>query len=250
MDSALLLGVTTRSALNRRMDVLAHNVANLNTTAFKAEKVVFEQLLVDLPNAEGTVGGQVSYVVDKGVRRSFESGPLINTGNPLDVYLSDGGFLTVETAQGETMYTRNGRMTINNAGELSTLNGDAVLDDGGARIVFDQQDQTFSISEDGTINSNNGDVAKLGIATFADPQVLERAGTSLYTASAEPQEPENATDVTITSGAIEGSNVNAIQSMVDLLQIAQSSKRVSDVGSDYAELREDAIRRLGRVQSF
>ncbi len=250
MDSALLMGITTRGALNRRMEVVAHNIANMNTTAFKAEKVVFQQMLVDLPNAPATQGGQVSFVVDKGVRRNFEAGPLVHTGNSLDVYLSDGGFLTVENAQGETLYTRNGRMTINNAGELVTLNGEAILDDGGARILVDQDDQNFSIAENGTISSNNGEVATLGIATFGDPQSLERAGSSLYRASTEPQAPENATDVTVTSGAIEGSNVNAIQSMVELLNISQSASRVTEVGSDYAELREDAIRRLGRVARF
>lgn len=251
MDSALYLGLTTRSALNRRMDVAAHNIANLNTTAFKSEKVVFQQHLVDLPNATATDGGKVSFVVDKGVRRNFEEGPLVHTGNPLDVFLSEGGFLSVETSNGETLYTRNGRMTINNARELTTLNGDPVLDDFGGKIVFNQDEGDIRISPDGTISSDTRfEVAKLGIATFSNPQALDRRGNSLYASKIEPQTPENATDVTVTAGAIEGSNVNPVASMVELMQISQAASKNKEVGTQYEDLRKEAIQRLGRVARF
>ena len=248
MDTALFIGLTHKEALKRRMDVLAHNVANMNTTAFKQEKVVFQQLLVDAPSAPGASGGKISYVVDKGVTRDFSAGALVDTGNNLDIFISDGGFLQVENGQGETLYTRNGRMRIDQNLSLVTLNGDAVLDENGARIVFDETDTDITIAENGLISTNQGEKATLGLASFSNPNALKRRDNSLYESSEAPRNKEEAPQITVTAGSIEASNVSPIKTMVELIDISATYSSASKAGEDMEKLQKEAIQRLGRTR--
>lgn len=248
MDSALFIGLTHKEALKRRMDVVAHNVANMNTTAFKQEKVIFQQLLIDAPKAPGSEGGKIAYVVDKGVTRDFSAGALVETSNNLDVFISDGGFMTVESNQGETLYTRNGRMRVDQDLTLVTLGGLPVLDENGQRIQFDPEDQNITISETGAVSSNLGEKAKLGLASFANPDALKRRDNSLYESSQDPRNPDEGPVITVQSGAIESSNVNAIKSMVELIDISASYGRANKSGEDIEKLQKEAIQRLGRTR--
>ena len=248
MDTALFIGMTHKGALKREMEVLAHNVANMNTTAFKQEKVVFQQLLVDAPSAPGTDGGQVSYVVDKGVTRDFSAGAMVNTGNSLDVFISDNGFLEVEAGSGEKLYTRNGRMRLDQDLTLVTLSGQKVLDDTGAPVIFDASETDITIAENGMISTSQGEKATLSLVSFGDPNALKRRDNSLYESSQDPQGPEEGPEITLVPGAIEASNVDPIKSMVELIDISAAYARASKSGEDMEKMQKEAIQRLGRTR--
>src|SRR3954452_423974 len=114
------------------MDVVANNVANVNTNGYKADKSLFQEYLRTGAREDNFIGSDraVSFVLDRGSYRDFTQGSAEQTKNPLDVTIDGGGFLVVQTAAGER-YTRDGGLQINNQGQLVTANGDAVLGTNG-----------------------------------------------------------------------------------------------------------------------
>ena len=129
MQNAVLVGLSRQVALARELDVVANNIANINTTGFKADGSLFEEFLSSSARADGPAG-RVSFVRDRGVWHDMSQGPIEHTGNPLDVAVDGKGFLVVQTPRGER-YTRNGSMQINATGQLVTSDGYPVLGDGG-----------------------------------------------------------------------------------------------------------------------
>ena len=153
MQNALLVGLSRQIALARELDVVANNIANLNTTGYKADGSLFEEYLVPAARADQT-GSRVSFVRDRGTWHDMSQGAIEHTGNPLDVAIDGNGFLVVQTPRGER-YTRNGALQINATGQLVTSDGDPVLGDGGP-IALQPTDRQVSISHDGTISVREG----------------------------------------------------------------------------------------------
>ena len=185
MQNAVLVGLSRQVALGREMDVVANNIANLNTTGYKADGSIFEEFLASAARADQT-GGQVSFVRDRGIWHDMSQGPVERTGNSLDVAIDGKGFLVVQTPRGER-YTRNGSMQINASGQFVTSDGFAVLGDGGP-IQFQPNDRQVSISRDGTISVREGNAkvdsarGKLRLVSFANPQRLQKDGSSTFNA--------------------------------------------------------------------
>src|SRR6266568_6174773 len=145
-DLTLLIGLSRQMALQRELDVVANNVANMNTTGYKADGAIFEEYLMPQAQAAGFQGAdrRVSYVQDRATWRDFGSGPIRPTGNPLDVAIDGDAFFVVQTPRGER-YTRNGAFQINAQGELVTNTGERVVGDGGP-IQFQSTDNSISIN--------------------------------------------------------------------------------------------------------
>ena len=124
MQNALLVGLSRQVALAREMDVIANNLANMNTTGFKADGAVFEEYISPTARADNFSGAdsRISFVHDRATWMDLSQGPLERTGNPLDVAINGKGYLAVQTPRGER-YTRNGALQINNSGELVTSRG-------------------------------------------------------------------------------------------------------------------------------
>jgi flagellar basal-body rod protein FlgF len=230
------------------MDVAAHNIANMSTTAFNKERVVFRQHLVDAPGATATTGGKISYVLDHGIVRNLDVGTPITTNNPLDVFLSKGGYLSVEGRNGDTLYTRNGRMRLDPDNFITLQSGERVLDFDGNPIQLENGDTSIDIADDGTISGALGVVGRLGIATFASELALKRVGTSLYESNQDPLDEANAEPITIIQKAYESSNVNAVESTVEMIDVLRTYQTAEQRAKDITDLREDALRRLSRVQ--
>jgi len=248
MDTALYVGLAHKAALKRRMDVVAHNIANISTTAFNKERVVFRQLLMDAPGAAATSGGKISYVQDHGVVRNLNPGTLIPTSNPLDIFINGRGYLSVQGSDGDTLYTRNGRMTLDSERNLTLLSGELVLDENGQTIQFDEDDTDFHIANDGTISTNNGDRGRLGLSQFKNEQGMKRRGSSLYETNQAPLPTENITDLTVRSKAFESSNVNAVESMVEMIDVMRAYQNASKNGSSINDLRKDSLKRMAQVR--
>src|SRR5262245_39291216 len=178
MENAALVGLSRQIALQRELDVVANNIANVNTTGFKADNMVFHEHLMPVARANQFRGNDrvVSFVQDRATWLNLAQGPVQQTGNPLDVAISDNAFLTVQTPNGER-YTRNGALQINNAGQLVTSEGHQVVGANGP-IVFQSGDRNIAISSDGTIsvregnNTTDSQRGKLRLAEFAQPQRL------------------------------------------------------------------------------
>jgi len=248
MDTALYVGLAHKAALKRRMDVVAHNIANMSTTAFNKERVVFRQHLMDVPGAAATTGGKIAFVQDHGVLRNLDTGTMVPSGNELDVFINGRAYLSVQGSGGDTLYTRNGRMMIDNENNLALLSGEKVLDDTGSPIQFEEDDINVHIAEDGTISTNNGERGKLGIAQFTNEQDMKRRGSSLYETNQTPKPQEGVTDVSIKQKAFESSNVNAIESMVEMIDVMRAYQKASKNESGIEDMREDSLKRLAQVR--
>lgn len=157
MDNALLLSLSNQLVARRSMDVVANNIANMNTTGFKRESPVFNEYVVkvDAEGAFGRVAQPLSFVRDTLATHDMSSGEMVTTGNQLDAAIDGSGFFTVSTPDGDR-YTRNGNFGLDDTGRLVTNSGHPVLDDGGSEIVFSPEETQISIGRDGTIDQARG----------------------------------------------------------------------------------------------
>jgi flagellar basal-body rod protein FlgF len=240
-------------ALRRELDVVANNIANLNTTGFKADGNIFHEHLMPVARAERFSGAdrRLSYVVDRATWHDFSQGSVQQTGNPLDLALDGTAFLTVETPRGER-YTRNGALQINAQGELVTSEGFRVLGESGP-IIFQIQARDISVARDGTITVREGVTAtnqaqrgKLRLTGFERPERLIKDGTSLY-AAPEGVTPDSAANGSIHQGALEKSNVRAVAEMTRMIDVTRTYTAIAGMLQQHGDLRRTAIERLAEV---
>src|SRR3954468_10334445 len=252
MENASLVGLSRQMALQRELDVVANNIANLNTTGFKADNVVFQEFLMPGARANQFAGSdrQLSFVQDRATWLDLSQGPVEHTGNPFDVAISGNAFLTVQTPRGER-YTRNGALQVNAQGQLVTSEGLQVIGTNGP-IVFQPNDREISIGIDGIISVREGQSTvdaqrgKLKLASFATPRLLQKDGTSTYVAPAgvTPQAP---TDAKVTQGAVEKSNVQSVTEMSRMIEITRTYTQIAQILQNQSDMRRSAIDKLAEV---
>ena len=255
MDNALLIGLSRQTALQRELDVVANNIANLNTTGFKADGAVFSEYLNTRASAElfASPDRRVSFVQDRMTWHDMSQGTVQTTGGPLDIAIDGEGMLAVQTPRGER-YTRNGALQLNNIGELVTGTGDKVMGENGP-IVFQATDRDIIINKDGTIKvregiSLNSDSTrgKLRLVTFADAQRLRKDGASMFAAPAGVQ-PLPVTDpgTRIVQGAIEKSNVRPVIEVTRMVELTRAYSEVAAILQQQGDLRKNSLQQLSEV---
>jgi len=251
MDNALYVGLSKQMVLRRELDIAANNMANVDTTGFKAESLIVNDDPVSLPRApRGST--PVQYALDNGVARNFAQGPLQQTGAPLDMAIEGQGFFQVQTADG-VRYTRDGRFTTDAQGRVITQQGDPVLDASGSPISLNSQGGTPQIGRDGTITQStpgqpqNVVVGKIGVVRFDSLSALSKQGDGLYTNTVSTP-PTAAPDAVIHQGMLEGSNVQPIIQVTDLIRIQRAYEAVTQMVGNSSDLSERAIQRLGSAQ--
>ena len=252
MENGSLVGLSRQIALARELDVVANNIANLNTTGYKSDTTVFHEFLMPGVRSNQFRGAdrQVSFVQDRATWIDFSQGAVQPTGNPLDVAISGNAFLTVQTPRGER-YTRNGALQINSQGQLVTSEGLQVIGQNGP-IVFQPNDREISIGIDGTIsvregqNTTDSQRGKLKLASFDQPQRLQKDGTSTYMASpgVTPQVPVN---VRVNQGAIEKSNVKSVMEMTRMVEVTRAYTQIASMLQQQSDTRKTAIDKLAEV---
>ncbi|MHB8255646.1 MAG: flagellar basal-body rod protein FlgG [Acidiferrobacterales bacterium] len=235
MDPALWIAKTGLDAQQMRMAVIANNLANVNTTGFKRDRAVFEDLLyqtVRQPGAQSTQNTQLpsGLMLGTGVRpvateKLFTQGNLVQTGNPLDVAISGSGFLQVLQPDGTLAYTRDGTLQVNSQGQLVTSSGYVVQ----PAITIPPNTQSITIGSDGTVSAQiagsatPNQLGSLQLANFINPPGLEPMGSNLYQQTAASGTPQTGTPGlnglgTLVQGSVESSNVNVVQEMVDMIE--------------------------------
>jgi len=253
MENASLVGLSRQIALQRELDIVANNIANLNTTGFKADNVVFHEYLMPGARANQFAGGdrQISFVHDRATWLDLSQGPAQPTGNPLDIAISGNAFLTVQTPRGER-YTRNGALQLNSQGQLVTSEGLQVIGQNGP-IVFQPTDRDISINIDGTIsvregqNTTDSQRGKLKLTVFDQPQRLRKDGTSTFMApdgvAAQPAGP----DIRVNQGVIEKSNVNSVMEMTRMVEVTRAYTQIAGMLQNQNDMRRTAIEKLAEV---
>ena len=254
MQNALLVGLSRQTTLERQLQVIANNIANVNTTGYKADQSLFEEFLSSGAHEDNFIGKdrKVSYVQDRGTYHDFSQGALQQTANPLDLAIDGNAFLAVQSTDGER-YTRDGNLQINGQGQLTTVGGDVVLGNAGP-IVFQPTDHDINISPDGTITVVEANAradtirGKLRLVSFTDAQSLLKQGNNLYTASngAAPQADLKAT---VKQGYIEKSNVNAVAEMGRMIEVSRTYTQIANILQQQSDLHKNAINQLAEIPS-
>lgn len=240
MENPGYITLSRQLTLKREMGVVAHNIANMNTPAFKAERMIFREF-IEKPDPQQPI----SFVQDIGMSRNLSEGPITTTGNDLDLAISGPGYFSVETPEG-VRYTRHGRMQLDSQGQLVNSQGSAVLSDGGAPITVPVGSGTLTISADGTISGNNGTIARVGLSEFENAGALKRDANGLYDAG--DQVAVAATKSDVNQGMLEQSNVQPILEMTRMIDIHRSYQSAAKLVSTNHEQAMRAINKLARAR--
>jgi flagellar basal-body rod protein FlgF len=243
MDNALMIGMQTQMVLQRRMEAVANNIANVATAGFKADTFAFEAESGDARDY-GKVP-DIRFVREAGLVRDMTAGPIANTGNPFDVAIDGEGFFSVQGHDGETLYTRAGAFTLSADGQLTTASGQPVLSEGGAPLVFDLRGEQPVIDKTGSISVAGIEAGKIGVFKFESPEGLQKVGENAYAAADQTATP--ITDSRVIQGALEGSNVRAVVELTRLIEISRAYESAGRMVSTDDDLRRSTIEKLGRA---
>lgn len=242
MDNVGYVGLSAQVALRRQLDVIANNVANMNTVGFKGSRSVFAEALRKFgPSTRD----EVSFVIDKGTYIDFSAGPLNATGSSLDAAIDGEGFFRVQTPEGQ-FYTRDGRFARDPEGRLVTVTGHRVLDDGGAEIMIPPNARDIDIGLDGGISVDGVFVARIGVYRFEEPHRLTQRGDLLF-APADGQAAIPVDGPRIVQGMVEGSNVQSVVEIARLIEVTRAYERSEQAISQADALMKDSATRIGRV---
>ncbi len=240
MDNALLIGLSRQSAMMREMSTIANNLANMNTTAYKSQSMLFDEYLMPVAK-EDSPEKSLSFVQDYGQFRNLSDGELKPTGNPLDVAISGEGMFQVQAPQG-TEYTRDGHFQLDDQGQLVNSQGMPILTTSGTTISFASDEGQISIASDGTVSTDRGQRGKLNLVTFANPQDMKATGYGLYSTT---QTETPVTDPRFVQGSLEGSNVNSIAEMTNMIDVQRSYISAAKLVQTADDMRRQAISQIG-----
>lgn len=235
-----------------RADLVANNLANVDTVGFKRQVAAVaafpEMLLQRVEAGRSTPIGRLGTgaAIDAEVP-DFTPGPLQQTGRSLDVALVGGGFFAVETGDGEFALTRDGRFHISADGWLVDIAGRRVLgEDGPLQLGEGVSETDIVISDDGTVHVAGEPVGRIARYTVANPLALERLGGGLWRFNEASGEPEP-TDAPVRSGMLERSNVNVVLEMVQMIEVTRAYEASQRVIQAYDEILQKTVNELGAL---
>ncbi len=210
----------------RRFQITSNNLANVDTPSFKEDVLSFDWRL----KAHLTV--------------NHTQGPIRETGNPLDVALADEGYFKVMTPYGER-YTRDGRFTINSAGELVTQTGDQVLGENGPIII---EGNKVDINTAGEILVDDVAVDALKVVTFDDLTPLFKQGGNLYEYLGDPADETAPPNVEVKQKAVEASNVETVTEMARLIELSRMYETYQKMLQSFDETDAKAVSDVGQLR--
>lgn len=238
MQPAIYVGLSAQLVLEKRLETVARNVANMNTAGYRAEEVKFDTFI----SKKGA--DPVNYASAGETFTSRTAGGLDKTGNPLDVAVEGQGFFGIQTPAG-TVYTRDGRMKMAPQGQLTTLLDHPVLDAGGAPLQLDPEAGPPTIARDGMIWQGNQQVGAIGLFSIDPNAKLQRYENS----GVIPDRPATAILDFVTEGVrqgyVEGSNVNPIREMTKLIMVTRAFDSAANAIEKGEKAVDGAIQALG-----
>jgi flagellar basal-body rod protein FlgF len=225
METTLLVALSRQGALRRQMDVVANNLANMNTNGFKAERMLFTDHVVRSGGASGP-SAPIAFVRDIATVRDDSPGRSEPTGNPLDLAIQGEGYFVVEGAGGELLYSRNGRLQLDGEGRLVTAEGTPVLTTADTPVLLGETDTEITVARDGTLSSENGELGKLRVVSFEAEAALLPMGGSLLSTEAQPVD---VAAPVVEQGMLERSNVEPILEMEKMIRVERAYASVRDL---------------------
>ncbi len=217
MSHGIYTSLAAGSRAFESLELVANNLANSNTPGYRAQRAVFKVVTPAKDSPQGATGRIAERLVHlEGIQNDQRFGAIMETGEACHVALDGEGFLRLETENGE-QYTRDGTLRVGVDGVLLHQSGAKVLSDEGKPILL--QPGAFIIARDGSITQEGVQVARLGATVFENAEALDREGNNLFAGDAAQAAP--AEDVQFIQGALEGSNVEPIEQLVELIRLSR-----------------------------
>jgi flagellar basal-body rod protein FlgG len=227
-DQGLIDAARASLIQQHNMDILSNNLANVNTAGFKADRVVFSDLM------------------DRQVKSVHSQGSLNTTDNPLDVAIGGEGFFRVQTDKGVRL-TRDGNFKMLGDGSLVNSQGQKILGKGGP-ITLNPEGGQVSIDEKGNITQGTEQVGTIDVVEVKDKKTLEKVGGNFYAGEGgKPLATVAATDYTLTQGAVEMANVEVVTEMVHMINTFRSFESYQKIMQAVQDMDSKAINQVGRV---
>lgn len=235
MDLAGYVALTRQSGLLKEIQSVANNIANISTTGFRREGVVFAEMVEALP----IEGGSVAMTAARGRYTDELQGALVQTGGSLDLAIEGEGYFTVLTPEGERL-TRAGAFARNADGEMVNMAGHQLLDEGGGPIVIPFEAESIGVAGDGTVSVNGEPVARIGLVTVEGETRMFREAGVLFRVDGDVVPLE---DGQLAQGFLEQSNVNAVGEMARMIMV----QRAYEYGQKLMDNENERIRLVVRV---
>jgi flagellar basal-body rod protein FlgF len=235
MDLSGYVALTRQSGLLKEIQSVANNIANISTTGFRREGVVFAEMVEALP----VEGGSVAMTAARGRYSDDVQGTMVETGGTLDMAIEGEGFFSVLTPEGVRL-TRSGAFTRSGTGEVVTADGHPLLDDGGGPILIPFEATAVALSADGALSVDGAPVAQVGLVTVEDQTQLFREGGVLFRAEGATPPVEAPR---LVQGFVEQSNVNAVAEMARMIEV----QRAYEYGQKMMDQNDERIRLVVRT---
>ncbi|WP_226779880.1 flagellar hook-basal body complex protein [Oceaniglobus trochenteri] len=232
MDNSVYTTLTRQSGLMREMQMVANNIANLSTTGFRKEGVIFSEF-VDRLDGDGP---SLSMAAAHGRLTDQAQGVLSQTGGRFDFGIEGPGYFLIETPEGQAL-TRAGSFTPSAEGELVTPDGFRLLDGGGAPVFVPGDARAITLAADGTLSADGRPLAQIGLWQAASPQDMTRRDGVMFNLSAPP---EPVIEGTILQGFLEGSNVSPVSEIARMIQV----QRAYEMGQGFLDKEDQRIRNV------
>jgi flagellar basal-body rod protein FlgG len=234
MYKGAYIALTGATPKQTQMDLISHNIANVNTAGYKKDRIAFKEYLTTAVDAsvpqEPMALGENYYVAT-----DFSSGPIVKTGNPLDIAIDGEGFFALEGNK----YTRGGNFRISADGFLVTQNNTKVLTDGGPISI---EGEHIEILSTGEIFVNNESAGILKVVNFKDQSVLKRFEGSIFISDKAGEESTSH----VMQGYIESSNVDAIREMVNMMTALREFESFQKIIRTFDEASSKVVNEMGR----
>lgn len=222
MENTAYVALSRQAALWRQIEMVANNMANANTPAFKAEEMLLTDQVVKTKSDATPFGRRVAFVRDLATLRDTREGPVTNTGAPLDVAIHGAGYFTIDTPGGQR-YSREGHFRLDENGMVVTSAGYPVLQQNDTPIILAPNESQVTIAGDGTVSSENGVIGTFKVVKFDNEQDLRSAGDGTYQSRSTPTPVARPS---IQQGMLEESNVQPVVEMTHMMTILRNYEGV------------------------
>lgn len=238
MDTTSYIALSRQIALQRHITTIATNIANASTTGYRAGHTLFAEVLQRAGEPR-----RLAFTRDIALIHDLGPGPVESTGNPLDLAIDGPGYFSFATSNG-VRYGRGGRLEVEPAGRLVSMQGHPILDDVGNPVILPPEEHSISVAADGTVSGRAGQVGRIGVVSFANEQALQRVGDGLFATELPPLP---TTGARLVQGALEGSNVRPVLEMTAMLETVRAFEAVQRLLETQHELDRRAAERIVRA---
>lgn len=261
MHEGIFIAASAGIKQGKKLEVIANNLANVNTTGYKRDRLAFKELMPPFPPDTSLEAGKnvllppdksntnVSYVAVTDQYTDHELGELKQTGAPLDMALTGEGYFSIQTQEG-IRYTRNGNFRLDTLNRLVNQKGEPVLNEQNQSIVINSPGDTISIDQNGNISVGTGlvntNVGNIKLINFEDKKTLEKIGDGQYKQT-NPKAEEKTGGISIRQGYLENSNVSSVEEMTDMMATLRLFETYQKMIQSIDSMDDQAVNNIGRV---